>query len=70
MPSNLDIDDKLLNDALSISDQRTKKAVVNQALEEFVQRRKQLRVAEAFGTVDFDPAYNHKTGRQRRGRRR
>ena len=65
MATNLDIDDRLLGEALKISDQPTKKAVVNQALEEYIQRRKQLRVLDAFGTIDFDPDYDHKAGRSR-----
>ena len=38
------------------------------ALVEYIQRRKQLRILRAFGTVDFDPTYDYKAER-RRGRR-
>jgi Arc/MetJ family transcription regulator len=66
MPTNLAIDDRLLNEALKIGDQKTKKATVTQALTEYIQRRKQRRVVELFGQVDFDPKYDYKAQRRRR----
>lgn len=65
MATNLAIDDELLNEAVEIGGLRTKKATVTEALAEFIQRRKQLRVIELFGTVDFDPKYDYKAGRSR-----
>ncbi len=41
MLTNLAIDDKLIADALIIGNHRTKKAVVTEALQEYIQRRKQ-----------------------------
>jgi Arc/MetJ family transcription regulator len=64
--TNLQIDDRLLNKALKIGGQRTKKATVTQALEEYIRRREQMRVVQAFGTIDFDPSYDYKTQRKRR----
>jgi Arc/MetJ family transcription regulator len=66
MPTNLAIDDRLLNEALSVGGHRTKKDTVNEALREYIQRRQQARVIELFGKVDFDPQYNYKTQRSRR----
>ena len=66
MASNLAIDEELLQEALKTGGLKTKKATVNEALREFVQRRKQLKVIELFGTIDFDPEYDHKKGRHRR----
>jgi Arc/MetJ family transcription regulator len=66
MPTNLAIDDRLLNEALKIGEQKTKKATVNQALTEYIQRRKQRRVVELFGQIDFDPRYDYKGQRRRR----
>ena len=54
MATNLDIDPKLLERALEVSGERTKTAAVTRALEEFVARREQRRVAELFGTLDWD----------------
>jgi len=40
MPTNLAIDDKLLEKALEIGRFKTKKDTVNQAFKEFIERRK------------------------------
>ncbi len=66
MPTNLAIDDKLLAKALKISGLKTKKATVNAALREFLQRRMQMEVVSLFGKVDIDPKYDHKKGRFRK----
>ena len=66
MATNLAIDEKLLKQALETSGLKTKKATVNEALREFVQRRKQTEIIKLFGTVEFDPKYDHKKGRTRR----
>ncbi|MFO0874273.1 MAG: type II toxin-antitoxin system VapB family antitoxin [Phycisphaerales bacterium] len=66
MATNLAIDDRLLNQALRIGGQPTKKATVTEALREYIQRRKQARIVSLFGTIDFDPAYDHKRERRRR----
>ncbi len=64
MATNLAIDDGLLNEALRIGGRQTKKDTVTQALEEYVQRRKQARILDLFGKVAFDSKYDYK--RQRR----
>ena len=66
MPTNLAIDDKLLEEAQDLGGHKTKKATVNEALKEYVQRRKQLKFIEAFGTFDFDPKYDYKKQRRKR----
>jgi Arc/MetJ family transcription regulator len=65
MPTNLAIDDRLLEEAQRIGGHRTKKATVTEALEEYIQRRKQARILTLFGTVDFDPTYDYKKQRRR-----
>jgi Arc/MetJ family transcription regulator len=65
MPTNLAIDDRLLEEARRIGGQRTKKATVTEALEEYIQRSKQAKILKLFGTVDFDPAYDYKKQRRR-----
>lgn len=65
MPTNLAIDDGLLEEAQRIGGQRTKKATVTEALEEYIQRRKQAEILKLFGTVEFDPSYDYKKQRRR-----
>ena len=66
MPAKLDIDEQLLREALRLGEQRTKTAVVHQALREYVQRRKRRKILELFGTIDFDPTYDYKAERRKR----
>ena len=70
MATNLAIDDRLLNDALRIGGHKTKKATVTEALQEYIQRRRQARAIDLFGKIDFDPSYDHKKHRTARGRSR
>ena len=63
MPTNLAIDDQLINEAKKISGLKTKKAVVTEALKEYIQRRKQMEILQLFGRIDFDPDYDYKTQR-------
>ena len=63
MATNLALDDSLIEEALKLGGQRTKKDVVTQALQEYVQRRKQLKLIELFGTVDFDETFDAKAQR-------
>ena len=66
MPTNLAIDDKLLEDALKIGGKQNKRETVNDALREYIQRRKRLKALEEFGTVAMDPAYDYKKMRRLR----
>ena len=66
MATNLAIDDALLEEARRIGGQKTKRATVTEALNEYIQRRKQQRVVELFGKVDVDPRYDYKVQRRRR----
>ncbi len=66
MATNLALDDKLLTEAQSVGGHKTKKATVTEALNEYIQRRKQLRVISLFGKVDYDPGYDYKATRSRK----
>ena len=66
MPTNLALDDRLIEEARRIGGHKTKKDAVNAALDEYVRRRKQMRILDAFGTIDFDPSYDYKAERRRR----
>ena len=65
MPTNLAIDDDLLGEAQKVGGHRTKKDTVNEALREYIQRRRQAKVVELFGKIDFDSLYDYKKQRQR-----
>ncbi len=63
MPTNLAIDDRLLQKALAIGGHRTKRQTVNEALREFIQR---LELAKLVGKVDYDPRYDYRKERRAR----
>ena len=63
MATNLAIDDQLIEEALRLGGQKTKKAVVTDALTEYVQRKKQLQLLDLFHEIDFDPDYDYKQQR-------
>jgi len=65
MATNLAIDPQLINRALELSGEKTKKAAVTKALEEFIARREQKKLLELFGNLDWDPGYDYKAERSR-----
>jgi Arc/MetJ family transcription regulator len=66
MATNLSIDPELLERALEVSGERTKKAAVTKALEEFIARRRQKRLLELFGKLEWDEDFDYKAERSRR----
>lgn len=66
MATNLAIDPQLLERALKVSGERTKKAAVTRALEEFIARREQKRMLELFGKLKWDPDFDYKKERTRK----
>ena len=66
MPTNLALDDNLVDEAKRLGDHRTKREAVNEALAEYVARRKRRRVLNLFGELEWDSAYDYKAERKRR----
>lgn len=66
MATNLALDQDLLERAFRVSGEPTKKAAVTRALQEFIARREQRRVAELFGKLEWDTAFDYKAERDRR----
>ena len=65
MATNLSINEKLLSEAQKIGMHKTKKATVNEALKEYIQRRKQSEMTKIFGTIDYENNYDYKKLRLR-----
>ena len=65
MATNLAIDPKLLDRAVEVSGERTKKAVVTMALQEFIARREQRRVVELMGKLEWNDSFDYKAERSR-----
>ena len=68
MPTNLALDDALIEEARRIGRHRTKKEAVTSALREYVRRRRQLRVLDLVGQIPIDEGYDYKRLRRRKHR--
>ena len=66
MPTNLALDDELIDEALRLGGHRTKRQAVNEALAEYVARRKRREIVGLFGQIDWDVEYDYKKERQKR----
>ena len=64
MATNLSIPE-LIERALAVSGERTKKAAVTLALEEFIARRRQRGLLELMGKLEWDTDFDYKQERQR-----
>jgi hypothetical protein len=65
MATNLSIDPELIELALKVSGERTKKAAVTKALQEFIARRRQKRLLDLMGKLEWDSSYDYKPERRR-----
>ena len=60
MRTNIDIDEELLEEAFSVSQVRSKKDLIHDALREYVRLKKRKDLTELAGTIEFHEGYNHK----------
>ena len=65
MATNLAIDNKLIEEAVSVGKHSTKKAAVTAALVEYIRHHKQMRIMDLFGTISYDPKYHYKKQRKK-----
>jgi Arc/MetJ family transcription regulator len=66
MRTNIVLDDVLVAEALKLSNARTKKELVREALEEFVENRKRLNLLDLAGKIEFAGDYDYKAMREER----
>lgn len=66
MATNLSLDPKLIERAVEVSGERTKKAAVTRALEEFIARRRQKRLVGLMDKLEWDESFDYKAERSRR----
>ncbi|MDD5349197.1 MAG: type II toxin-antitoxin system VapB family antitoxin [Chthoniobacteraceae bacterium] len=65
MATNVQLDEKLMTEALRLGKQRSKKALIEEALREYVERRKQAELLGLFGQIDYEADYDYKALRRR-----
>jgi Arc/MetJ family transcription regulator len=58
MRTNIVLDDQLVSEAMGLSGARSKREVVDLALRELVQRRRQRKLARLVGRELIDPSYD------------
>jgi predicted transcriptional regulator len=63
MATNLAIDDELIEKARILGKHRAKKAVVTEALHEYIQRRKQTDIVNIFNSISYNEEYDYKKQR-------
>jgi len=66
MPTNLAIDDRLIDQAQKLGRHKTKKDTVNAALQEYIRRRRQVALIPLFGAFDYDAKYDYKRERSKK----
>ena len=66
MATNLAMDPDLIERAVKVSGEKTKKAAVTRALEEFISRRSQKRLVDLMGKLEWDQSFDYKAERSRR----
>lgn len=65
MATNIQLDEELISEAQKLGKHPSKRATVEDALREYVQRRKQMEIFELFGQIDYDGNYDYKAARFR-----
>jgi Arc/MetJ family transcription regulator len=66
VPTNLKLDDRLIEETVRLGNFKSKQEAVNTALAEFVGRRLRQRILKLEGKIAFDPKWDYK--KMRRGR--
>lgn len=64
MATNLALDDRLIGEAVKLGHHKTKGEAVNTALEEYIKRKKRMKILDIMGTVDFRPDWDYKAARR------
>jgi Arc/MetJ family transcription regulator len=66
VPTNLKLNDKLIEQTIKLGHFKSKQEAVKSALAEFVQHRQRLRILDLAAKIDFDPKWDYKKMRRRR----
>ena len=64
MRTNIVLDEKLVEEAFKVSQAKTKKELVHEALKEFIENRKRLNLLELYGQIKFKDSYDYKKMRE------
>lgn len=65
MATNLNLDNELIDAAVKLGQHPTKRAAVNAALSEYVQRHRQMDLLNLAGRIEWEAGYDYKAERRR-----
>ena len=60
MRTNIELDDRLVREAMDLTGETTKRGVVALALDELVKRRQRLSLSQLYGRIQFAEGYDYK----------
>jgi hypothetical protein len=66
--TKLAIDEALVEEARKLGGHATREEAVKAALEEYIRIRRQLKILDLFGTIDYETDYDYRKHRRREGR--
>lgn len=66
MRTNIVLDEELLKEATKYSNAKTKRALIDEALKEFVETRKRFDLSKLRGKISFYKDYDYKELRKRK----
>lgn len=65
MKTNVDVDERLIREALQLSRLKSKRELIHLALKEFVESRRRLNLLDLEGKFEFTDSYDYKALRER-----
>jgi Arc/MetJ family transcription regulator len=63
MRTNIVLDDEFIKEAMRLSHAKTKKALIHDALKEYVENRKRMNLQDLAGKISFAKDYDYKSMR-------
>jgi hypothetical protein len=66
MATNLSLDPGLIEQAVKLGGERTKKAAVTRTLQEYIARRRQKHLLELMGKLEWGASFDYKAERSRK----
>lgn len=60
MRTNIVLDDKLVEEAIKLTNIKTKKELINLSLEELVENRSRMKLQDLYGKIQFSEDYDYK----------
>ncbi|MHB1645178.1 MAG: type II toxin-antitoxin system VapB family antitoxin [Candidatus Acididesulfobacter diazotrophicus] len=60
MRTNIVLDDKLVEEAIKLTNIKTKKELINLSLKELVENRSRMKLQDLYGKIKFSEDYDYK----------